>query len=136
MRIHVLSLGCARTLVDSEGLAGILEKAGHTIADKIDQAECVVVNTCAFIREAEEESVNTILDLAELKRGGNLKRLYVVGCLPQKRRNEKEDLLKLLPEVDGFLGTGDLPRLPELIAGNGVGSSRFFVASPVPTLLR
>ncbi len=165
MKIHVLSLGCARTLVDSECLAGILSQAGHTLSEEIKEAECVVVNTCAFIREAEEESVATILELADLKKTGQLKRLYVVGCLPQKRRKERDDLLKELPEVDGFLGPGDLPRLPELIREQ-MGSSpwavrpeqavppstelrvngaskdgavttfnRFFVASPVPTLL-
>ena len=132
MKIHVLSLGCARTLVDSEGLAGLLKQAGHRITDEVDSSDCVVVNTCAFIREAEEESIATILDLAELKKKGKIRRLYVAGCLPQKRRAEKTDLLKLLPEVDGFLGTGDLTKLPALIERQ---ESRFFVASPVPTLL-
>ncbi len=139
MKIHVLSLGCARTLVDSEGLAGILDAAGHTVTDEVSKADCVVVNTCAFIREAEEESIATILEVADLKKSGRLKRLSVAGCLPQKRRGEKEDLLQLLPEVDGFLGPGDLRKLPELIhkqSGNGSSSNgRFFVTSPVPTLL-
>jgi len=133
MKIHILSLGCARTLVDSEGLGGILAQSGHALTDQIRQAECVVVNTCAFIQEAEEESVNAILEVAELKKKGKLRRLYVAGCLPQKRRNEKEDLLTLLPEVDGFIGTGDLPKLPQLIQERG--ADRFFVTSPVPTLL-
>lgn len=151
MKVHVLSLGCARTLVDSECLAGILSSHGHTLTEEVSQAECVVVNTCAFIREAEEESIATILDVAALKKRGSLKRLYVAGCLPQKRRGEREDLLTLLPEVDGFLGPGDLPKLPELIRrqegppasslpgrnldGHGAALDRFFVASPVPTLL-
>ncbi len=133
MKIHVLSLGRARTLVDSEGLAGILEAAGHSITDEVKQAECVVVNTCAFIKEAEEESIATILEVADLKKKGKLRRLYVAGCLPQKRRNEKDDLLKLLPEVDGFIGTGDLPQLPKLLAAED--QKRFFITSPVPTLL-
>ncbi|MCM8794813.1 MAG: 30S ribosomal protein S12 methylthiotransferase RimO [Candidatus Omnitrophica bacterium] len=132
MKIHVISLGCARALVDSEGLAGLLAESGHSLTDEIKKAEVVVINTCAFIRDAEEESVNTILEAAELKKTGRLRRLYVAGCLPQKRRSEKEDLLKLLPEVDGFIGTGDLPRLPQLIQEE---KNRFFVASPVPTLL-
>ena len=132
MRIHVLSLGCARTLVDSEGLAGLLEKAGHRIEEGVASSDCVVVNTCAFIREAEEESISTILDLAELKKKGKIRRLYVAGCLPQKRRAEQKDLLELLPEVDGFLGPGDLQKLPGLIQQQ---ESRFFVTSPVPTLL-
>ena len=130
MKVHVLSLGCARNLVDSEGLAGLLEQAGHRFTERIEEAECVVVNTCSFIREAEEESVSAILDLAGRKKKGSLRKLYVAGCLPQKRRNERKDLLDLLPEVDGFLGPGDLPKLPKLME-----TERFFVTSPVPTLL-
>jgi len=142
--------------VDSEGLAGLLERAGHRYAGSVEEAECLVINTCSFIRPAEEESVGAILEAAELKRRGKLRRLYVAGCLPQKRKQEREDLLKMLPEVDGFLGPGDLPKLPELIsrvisseARNLVlqdeisrpgglemtANGRFFVTSPVPTLL-
>ena len=135
MRVHILSLGCARNLVDSEGLAGLLERAGHRFTDQVNEAECVVVNTCSFIRPAEEESIAAILELADLKRKGGLKKLYVAGCLPQKRRNEKDDLLTLLPEVDGFLGPGDLPKLPEMIGDAGLEPARFFLTSPVPTLL-
>lgn len=132
MKIHVVSLGCARTLVDSEGLAGLLVRAGHSIHPAAEGADCVVINTCAFIRDAEEESVSTILEAAALKKRGKIRRLYVAGCLPQKRRAEREEMLKMLPEVDGFIGTGDLARLPDLIEQ---GEKRFFVTSPVPTLL-
>ncbi len=132
MKVHVLSLGCARNLADSEGLAGLLEQAGHRFTDRIGEAECLVINTCSFIRPAEEESIAAILEAAELKKKGKLRRIYVAGCLPQKRRREKEDLLDLLPEVDGFLGPGDLPKLPQLMKEP---SGRFFVTSPVPTLL-
>ena len=136
MKIHVVSLGCARALVDSEGLAGLLAQAGHSMSEEVEGADCVVVNTCSFIQAAEEESVSEILNFARAKRAGKLKRLYVVGCLPQKRRAEQADLLKLLPEVDGFIGTGDLDRLPEMIAREVPGRpDPFFVASPVPTLL-
>ena len=137
MKIHVLSLGCARNLVDSEGLAGLLEKAGHQLIGRVEEAECVVVNTCSFIQEAEEESISTVLDLADRKKKGKLRRLYMAGCLPQKRRNERKELLDLLPEVDGFLGPGDLPKLPSLIGSDPLvpGTNRFFIASPVPTLL-
>jgi len=141
VKIHLLSLGCARALVDSEGLGGLLAEAGHTLTDCPDNADCTVVNTCAFIREAEEESVSEVLALAERKRSGSLKRLYVVGCLPQKHRQEEGELIHLLPEVDGFLGTGDLPKLPQLIAQDppdktgDSSSARFFKASPASTLL-
>ncbi len=132
MKIHVVSLGCARALVDSEGLAGLLAQSGHSISEEAEGADCVVINTCAFIQAAEEESVSTILEAAELKKQGKIRRLYVAGCLPQKRRAEREEMLKMLPEVDGFIGTGDLARLPELIEKQ---EARFFVTSPVPTLL-
>ncbi|PIQ81654.1 MAG: 30S ribosomal protein S12 methylthiotransferase RimO [Candidatus Omnitrophica bacterium CG11_big_fil_rev_8_21_14_0_20_64_10] len=139
MKIHILSLGCARTLVDSEGLGGLLAAEGHAIADKPERADCVVVNTCAFIREAEEESVSTILDLAALKKAGKIRHLVVAGCLPQKRKGEREDLLAHLPEVDGFIGPGDLPKLPALIREwnrpAAAPADRFFVTSPVPTLI-
>lgn len=131
MKIHIVSLGCARALVDSEGLGGLLVGAGHTLTERVEEAECAVVNTCGFIREAEEESISVVLDLARAKKAGRLERLYVVGCLPQKRRRERADFMKLLPEVDGFLGTGDLPRLPGMLGKR----DRFFVASPVSTLL-
>lgn len=132
MKVYVLSLGCARTLVDSEHVSGLLAASGHTLTDSASAADCVVVNTCAFIREAEEESIAAVLELADLKRSGKVKKLYVAGCLPQKRRGEKEDLLALLPEVDGFLGPGDLRKLPALMEET---AERFFVTSPVPTLL-
>ncbi len=137
MKVHVVSLGCARNLVDSEGLIGLMEKAGHTFTEEVTQADCVVVNTCSFIQPAEEESIAVILQVADLKKRGKVQRLYVAGCLPQKRRNEREDLLQMLPEVDGFLGPGDLPKLPGLMGSDPAGSDpkRFFVTSPVPTLL-
>ena len=125
MKVHVLSLGCARALVDSEGMAGLLGASGHAITDQVQEADCVVVNTCSFIQPAEEESISTILELAERKRSGKLKHLFVAGCLPQKRRKEKQDLLDLLPEVDGFVDTGDLDKLPELIRGQTSAGKRF-----------
>lgn len=99
-KIGILSLGCPRNLVDSEGIAGRLNLKGYPIVD-IDKADIAVVNTCAFIDEAKKESVEAILDLAELKRTGRLKKIIVYGCLPQRYRDE---LTRSLPEVDAFLG--------------------------------
>lgn len=110
--IGILSLGCARNLVDSESiLSGLkgkgfsivdLEEAGGSFFEGKDRINAVLVNTCAFIKEAKEESIGTILDLIELKKQGRLKRIIVAGCLAQRY---KEDLLKHFPEVDAFLGT-------------------------------
>jgi len=99
-KVGILSLGCPRNLVDSEGIAGRLNLKGYPIVD-IDKADIAVVNTCAFIEDAKKESIEAILDLAELKKAGRIKKIIVYGCLPQRY---KDDLRKELPEVDAFLG--------------------------------
>ena len=109
--IGILSLGCARNLVDSEVVAGRLKRKGYqivdldsvgnNISDCIDKTDVALVNTCAFIKEAKQESIQTILDLIELKKSGRLKRIIVAGCLSQRY---KDKLLKELPEIDAFIG--------------------------------
>ena len=103
MKIYLHNLGCARNIVDGEAMLGELEMAGHTIVPDAGDAEAIVVNTCSFIQSASEESVDAILELAEMKKAGNCRRLVVTGCLPQRYRNE---MTAELPEVDVFLGTG------------------------------
>ena len=100
-KIGIISLGCARNLVDSEIITGRFKRKGYRIVD-LEKADIALVNTCAFIKEAKEESINTILDLIELKKNGKLKKIIVAGCLTQRYRNQ---LLKHLPEVDAFQGT-------------------------------
>ena len=110
-KIGILSLGCARNLVDSEAIAGSLKKKGYQIVDlspqqetlawRSDKVDIVFVNTCAFIKEAKEESIQAILDLIELKKQGRLRRIIVGGCLSQRY---KDQLLKPLPGIDAFLG--------------------------------
>ena len=99
-KLGILTLGCPRNLVDAESLAGRLNSKGYSIVDDISEAEVVLVNTCAFIEEARRESVDTILDLIELKKQGKLKKIIVYGCLAQRYK----DLNKELPEVDAFVG--------------------------------
>jgi ribosomal protein S12 methylthiotransferase len=99
-KIGILSLGCPRNLVDSENILGRLNLKGYSIVN-IDKADTVVLNTCAFIDEAKEESIDAILDLIELKKKGRIKRIIVYGCLTQRY---KHDLVKELPEVDAFIG--------------------------------
>ncbi len=102
--VHIISLGCAKNLCDSETvLAGLPQ--GTRIVESPEDADAVVINTCAFIHDAKAESVNTILDIADYKTKGHLKRLLVMGCLAQRF---KEELANELPEVDRFFGTRDL----------------------------
>ena len=112
MKVHLTTLGCPKNQVDSELMLGMLTEAGFPIAERAEDAECLVVNTCAFIDRAREESVAAILDLAKLKERGRCRALIVTGCLTQRYG---ADILKELPEVDGILGTSSLERIVDLV---------------------
>ncbi len=107
-KIGFVSLGCPKNLVDSEVMMGQLQKHGYELTTDRDEAEVMVVNTCGFIQSAKEESINTILEMAELKESANLKRLVVAGCLVERYR---KDLLNQLPEVDAVLGTSEIEKI-------------------------
>ncbi|MBI3028600.1 MAG: 30S ribosomal protein S12 methylthiotransferase RimO [Candidatus Rokubacteria bacterium] len=113
MKVHLTTLGCPKNQVDSELMLGMLARAGVEVAAAPAEADCLVVNTCAFIDRAREESVGTILELARLKEEGGTRSLIVTGCLSQRYGRE---LLAELPEVDAILGTGELGRIVELVA--------------------
>jgi ribosomal protein S12 methylthiotransferase len=117
MKIGFVSLGCPKNLVDSEIMLGMAEKDGHEITADASQADVLVVNTCAFIDRAKQESIDTILEMAELKKKVPGRRLVVTGCLAERYRDE---LKKEIPEIDAVLGTGDVPRLVELLSGSGL----------------
>ena len=102
MKILFISLGCDKNLVDSEEMLGLLTKSGHRIVDEEEEAEGIVINTCCFIHDAKEESIETILQMAEYKKTGTLKALVVTGCMAQRY---KEEIIKEIPEVDAVLGT-------------------------------
>ncbi|MBI2874997.1 MAG: 30S ribosomal protein S12 methylthiotransferase RimO [Firmicutes bacterium] len=130
--VALVSLGCPKNLVDSEVMLGALQEAGHRLVADPREAEAVIVNTCAFIDTAREESVDTILALAELKRTGRCRVLAVAGCLSQRYR---EQLFRELPEVDLFVGTGEFSRLPELLASALTRTSADDLSGePVPEL--
>jgi ribosomal protein S12 methylthiotransferase len=112
IKVFLQSLGCPKNLVDSEMMLGLLARDGAEIVLDPEAADVVVVNTCGFIADAKQESIDTILDLARLKKDDPQKRLIVTGCLVQRYG---EELQKAMPEVDAFLGTGDFTRLPELL---------------------
>nr|WP_235606835.1 30S ribosomal protein S12 methylthiotransferase RimO [Syntrophotalea acetylenivorans] len=111
-KVSMVSLGCAKNLVDAEVMLGHLPAERFEIVTDESQAEIIIVNTCAFIEDAKEESVETILEVADYKQNGNCRLLVVTGCLPQRYAKE---LATDLPEVDIFIGTGELTRLVELI---------------------
>ena len=102
MKIFFVSLGCDKNLVDSEMMIGMLSEAGHEITDDENNADIVVINTCSFIHDAKEESINTIIEFGKLKASGSLKGIVVCGCLAERYRNE---IRELLPEVDVVIGT-------------------------------
>jgi ribosomal protein S12 methylthiotransferase len=109
----MVSLGCPKNLVDAEVMLGYLSREGYEVTTDEHEAEIIIVNTCSFIKEAKQESVDTILDLADRKHDGRCRLLIVTGCLPQRYQ---EELTRELPEVDIFVGTGDYPRIAEIIA--------------------
>ena len=115
MKIGFVSLGCPKNLVDSEVMMGLSQEGGHTLTPNPAEAEVLVVNTCAFIDSAKEESINTILELAEFKKTGACKRLVVTGCLGERYRDE---LKAQIPEIDAVLGTGDVPEIVGAIEGS------------------
>lgn len=129
-KVHMISLGCPKNLVDSEMMLGALTKEGYSITDNEEDAETIVVNTCSFIDESKQESINRILDAAELKETGKLKKLVVTGCLPQRY---KEDLLEELPEVDLFVGSGHFQQVTELLEKDHIEKKDFF---HLPTFLQ
>ena len=120
MNILFISLGCDKNLVDSEVMLGLLDKKGYQIVDSEEDADIIVVNTCCFIHDAKEESIQTILEMAEYKKEGKLKVLIVTGCLAQRYQQE---IIDEIPEVDAVLGTTSYDHIVEAVeealAGNG-----------------
>ena len=113
-RIGVISLGCAKNLVDTEVMLGHLDRAGCAFVERHDDADVILVNTCSFIGPAREESIQTILEAAELKKSGKLRRLVVAGCMVQRYAEELRDNL---PEVDAFIGLDELHKVVEGAVG-------------------
>ncbi|MBK5299260.1 MAG: 30S ribosomal protein S12 methylthiotransferase RimO [Vicinamibacteria bacterium] len=115
MKVGMISLGCPKNLVDSEVMLGLAEQAGHTLTSDAHEADVLIVNTCAFIDKSKQESIDAILEMAELKKTGACQRLVVTGCLAERYRDELKDQI---PEIDALLGTGEVP---EIVAALGPG---------------
>ena len=120
MKVGFVSLGCPKNLVDSEVMMGRLAERGHQLTPRPEDAEAIVVNTCSFIGPAKQESVDTILEMAEHKKSGSLKRLIVAGCLVERYRNE---IRQTLPEVDAVIGTNELDAIVAACEGRAVTAS-------------
>ena len=114
MKIGLVSLGCPKNLVDSEVMLGLAQQAGHELTQDAADADVLVVNTCAFIDAAKQESIDTILEMAQHKKDGACRRLIVTGCMAERYRDE---LKKEIPEIDAVLGTGQVPEIVGAISG-------------------
>src|SRR5215470_18748821 len=117
MKIGMISLGCPKNLVDSEVMLGLAQQSGHQLTRDAADADVLVVNTCAFIDKAKQESIDTILEMAELKKTGKCQRLVVTGCMAERYRDE---LREQIPEIDAVLGTGEVPQIVDVL-GSGIG---------------
>ncbi len=111
-RIFLISLGCAKNLVDSENMLGLLMEKGWDLAPSLEEAQIAIVNTCGFIKPAVEECIDTILELSDRKLAGDLEKIVVAGCFVQRYGYK---LREEMPEVDGWLGTGEIKRIPDLL---------------------
>jgi ribosomal protein S12 methylthiotransferase len=114
MKIGLISLGCPKNLVDSEVMLGLAQQAGHRLTRNPEEADVLVVNTCAFIDKAKQESIDTILEMAGYKKTGSCQRLVVTGCMAERYRDE---LKAEIPEIDAVLGTGEVEQIVDAIGG-------------------
>ena len=114
IKLFCVSLGCDKNLVDTEKMLGLLNREGYAFTDDEGEADAILINTCCFIGDAKEESVNTILEMARLKEEGRCRALVVAGCLAQRY---KEEILEEIPEVDGILGTTSCDEIVNVLNG-------------------
>lgn len=131
--ISFISLGCAKNQVNCEQMMASVQAAGHTIQAQPEGADVVVVNTCGFLQSACEEAIDNILEMAELKRAGQVQKILVTGCMTQRY---KQDVLNELPEVDGILGTGSYgdicAAIDEVMGPPACGPATWATSTPPP----
>lgn len=120
-KVHFISLGCPKNLVDSEIMAGTLMKDGFSVVADAEDADTVVVNTCGFIEDSKKESIQRILDMANLKQEGKIKKVVVAGCLTQRY---KDDLVEGLPEADLFIGSGEFQNISKILKSHDQGEKK------------
>lgn len=131
-KVHFVSLGCPKNLVDTEIMLGSLSQEGYSVVENANDADTVIVNTCGFIEDSKKESIDTILEMAELKQEGKLKDLVVAGCLTQRY---KDELVDSLPEADLFVGSGQFQNISQILKDRRAGNTekKFF---HLPTYLQ
>ncbi len=122
-KIALISLGCPKNQVDSEIMLGLLDEAGYPIVDDVSDADIVIINTCAFIEPAQEEAVEALLDMAELKKDGEIDAVICAGCLPERFGQE---LVEEFPEIDAFVQIGAEPDIVDIVRQMHDASRRFF----------
>lgn len=120
-KVHFISLGCPKNLVDSEIMAGTLMKEGYQISGEAEDADTVIVNTCGFIEDSKKESIQRILEMAKLKEDGKVRRVVVAGCLTQRY---KDDLVEGLPEADLFVGSGEFQNIAKILKNHDSGEKK------------
>ncbi len=120
-KVHFISLGCPKNLVDSEIMAGTLMKDGYQVVGEAEDADTVIVNTCGFIEDSKKESIQRILDMSDLKQQGKVKKVVVAGCLTQRY---KEDLVEGLPEADLFVGSGEFQNIAKILKKSEEGEKQ------------
>jgi ribosomal protein S12 methylthiotransferase len=126
-KIFLISLGCAKNLVDSENMLGQLKVEGYSIVSNIEDAQIAVINTCGFIQPAVEECIDTILEAIDRKQAGDLEHVVVTGCFVQRYGYK---LREEMPEVDGWLGTGEIARITDLLKNIGTRPPLFYIGRP------
>src|SRR5580658_1333627 len=129
-KVGFISLGCPKNLVDSEVMMGILARAGYELTPRAGEADVIVVNTCSFIEPAQQESVQSILEMAEYKKFGRAQRLIVAGCMVERYRSE---IREQIPEVDAVIGTGEIEKI--LVACQGGLRNDDAESAQLPTYL-
>lgn len=120
-KVHFISLGCPKNLVDSEIMAGTLLKDGYDVVGEAETADTVIVNTCGFIEDSKKESIQRILEMGELKQEGKIKKVVVAGCLTQRY---KDELVDGLPEADLFVGSGEFQNISKILKGAEAGNTQ------------
>lgn len=131
-KVGFVSLGCPKNLVDSEVMMGTLARAGYEITPRPGEADVLVVNTCSFIAPAQQESVQSILEMAEYKKFGRAQKLIVAGCMVERYRNE---IREQIPEVDAVIGTGEIEKILEACEGTLAANASGAAACELPTYL-
>ncbi|MFS4458862.1 30S ribosomal protein S12 methylthiotransferase RimO [Bdellovibrio sp. HCB2-146] len=120
-KVHFISLGCPKNLVDSEIMAGTLMKDGYNVVGEAEEADTVIVNTCGFIEDSKKESIQRILEMSALKQEGKVKKVVVAGCLTQRY---KDELVEGLPEADLFVGSGEFQNIAKILRNSDAGDTK------------